>query len=119
MVLLAGISIGCNCGVLSPMDASQIGFGNVGAQPNVIEVRKRNHRRARRNYFAEFSLPHSNYAGGRGTQDSVIEVDSRQAQSGIGCLNISVRNRDIFPSAAFESLVVALLDRKSTRLNSS
>src|SRR6185437_8316504 len=43
-------------------DAADVGFVDVGAQPNVIEIGERDHRRARLGDFAEFGLAHENNA---------------------------------------------------------
>jgi hypothetical protein len=63
MILLAGIGIGGDRRLLAPVDTAQIRLGDIGAQPDVIEVGERNHRRTRRDHFSQFSLAHRDYAG--------------------------------------------------------
>jgi hypothetical protein len=66
VILLAGIGIGGDGCFLAPVDAAQIGLGNVGAQPDVIEIGERDHRRAGNDHFSEFSLAHGDHTGRRG-----------------------------------------------------
>ncbi len=109
MILLAGISIGGDGRVLSPVNAAQIGLCNIGAEPDVIEIGERDHRRAGRNHFAQFRLAHRNHACRRRAQRGVTQVDARETEVGVGLGEIGARDGDVFLAAAFHRLVVALL----------
>ena len=109
MILLAGISVGGDGGILAPVNLAQIGFGNVGAQPDVIEIGERDNRRAGRDNFAEFRLAHGNDACRGRAQCCVGLVDARQSEVGVGLGKIGASDRDVFLAAAFFGLVVALL----------
>ena len=72
MVLLAGIGVGGDGCFLAPVNAAKIGFRDVGAQPDVIEVGEGDDGRAGRDNFAEFGLAHGDHTGRRRTQGGVL-----------------------------------------------
>ena len=109
MILLAGIGVGGDGRFLAPVNAAQVGFGDIGAQPDVIEIGERDHGRAGSNYFSEFGLAHRDDAGRGCAQRGVIQVDTRQTQIRAGFVEIGAGDGDVFFAAAFDGLVVALL----------
>ena len=107
VILLAGIGVGGDGCILAPVNLAEVGFGDVGAQPDVIEVGEGDDGRAGRDHFAEFGLAHGDDAGRGSTQRCVARVDARQAEAGVGLGEIGACNGDVFFAAAFLGLVVA------------
>ncbi len=111
MILLAGIGVGGDGRVLAPVNAAQIGFRNIGAQPDVIEIGQRNHRRSGRNHLSQLRLTHRDYAGRWGAQNRVAQIYLREAEIGAGFVQIGARDSDVFLAATLNRLVVTLLRR--------
>ena len=109
LVLFAGIGVGSDCCLLAPVNAAQVGLGDIGAQPDVIEIRKRDHGRTGLSHFSQFRLAHGNDAGRRRAQGCVARVDPRQAQVGVCLGKIGACDGNIFLATAFHGLVVTLL----------
>ena len=62
VLLLPRVGVGGDVCVLAPVNTAEIGFGNVCAQPYVIEIGDGDHRSSGRNHFAELSLADRNDA---------------------------------------------------------
>src|ERR1035441_9383599 len=115
-VMLAGIGIGSDRRLLAPVDTAQIRLCDISAQPDMVEVGERDHRRARRDHFSQLSLAHRDYAGGRRMQNRIIQVHSRQTKVRIGLVQVGARDLYIFLAAALDSLVITLLRGLEDRL---
>ena len=79
-VFLAGEGVGRDRRGLAEAHLADVGFVDVGAQPDVIEVGERHHRRAGQHDFAEFGLPHQDDAVERRGERRVAEHDLGQIE---------------------------------------
>ncbi len=118
VILLTGISVSGDNRVLAPMNTPQVGLGDIRAQPDVIEIGKRDHGSPGSNYFSEFCLAHGNYTRRRRTQSGVVQVDARQAQGRAGLIHIGLRDGYVFLAASLHGLTVTFLRRFENCLGS-
>ena len=77
---LARIGVGRDGRFLILTHLADVGFVDVGAQPDVIEVGERHHRRAGHHDLAKLRLADLNDAGERRAQHRVAEHDLRQLE---------------------------------------
>src|SRR5271168_305661 len=77
---LALITISGDSRGLTPSNMLQVGFADISAQPDVIEVGERHHRGARQHDFAQFGLADQHDSGKRRAQDGIAEHDFRELQ---------------------------------------
>ena len=91
------MTVGGDYGILPETHPADVGLVHVGAQPDVIQVGDRHHRRAGHHHFAEFRLPHGNHAVEWRRQGGVAVNDARQRKrllaafhAGLGHLDIAI-----------------------------
>src|SRR5215469_10838923 len=94
-IVFAGIRVGCDHRRLAPVDAPEIGFIDVGAKPDVIEIGHCHDRRARLHHFAEFGLSCQNHARERRIEDGVAQIDLGELKAFSGALNACVGDPDV------------------------
>src|ERR1035437_796463 len=100
-IRLAGPGVGVNRRRLAPSDSTEIGFGHVGAQPDVIEVGNRDDGRARLHHFAELGLTRDNDARERRAQSGVAKHDLRELEIFAGVADVRLGDRNVLLRATF------------------
>ena len=108
MIDFAGIGVGGHLDGLAPAHAAEIGFVDVSAEPDVVEIGQRDHRRSRRDHFPEFRLPHENHAGFGRAQRRIAQFDSREFQILVGLGDAGSVDGDLFLAGSLDGLIVGL-----------
>ena len=105
---LARIGIGRDGRFLIVTNLADVSFVDVGAQPDVIEVGERHHRRAGHHDLAKLRLADLDDAGERRAQHRIAEHDLRQFERFFGSVDIGLREVDLALGGVFERLIALM-----------
>ena len=142
MIGFPRIAVGRDRSLMAEANLCDIGLVDIGAQPNMIEIGERHHRRPGHDAFAELGLPNQDHAVERRAQDGIAEHDLRQLERFLRVADVGVGEFDLPLGGVLQRLIalmrgcrlpprgiglVALLDgagtlllqRKSARLYSA